>query len=92
MSEARHPGKTAAQKRALDAIGCGNFSPIMAKATRDSMLKAGLIEPCGTKILGRGPLAIRIEEYQMPIPVHMQWCAAVAAEDDGTSPPRKDET
>lgn len=82
MSEAKHPGKTPAQKRVLDAIGCGNYSPIMAKATRDALLDAGLIEPCGTKVLGGGALAVRIEEYQMPIQVHMQWCAAVAAEED----------
>jgi hypothetical protein len=77
---AKHPGKTAAQRRALDAIGCGNYSPIMAAATRDALLAAGAIEPCGVRVLGRGALAVSIPEYQMPIPVHMQWCSAVASD------------
>jgi hypothetical protein len=77
-----HPGKTAAQRRALDAIGCGNFSPIMAKATRDSLLRDGLIELAGQKYVGGGGLRVTIDEFSMPIRVHMAWCAAMAAEHD----------
>jgi hypothetical protein len=39
----KHPGRTPAQCRVLDAIGCGNNSPRMVAAVRDAMLKAGLI-------------------------------------------------
>lgn len=79
-----HPGKTAAQRRALDAIGCGDFSPAMADRTRDALLVAGLIEPCGERILGRDRFGtIAVQEYQMPIHVHMQWCRAVASSEAG---------
>lgn len=73
-----HPGRSSAQRRVLDAIGCGNYSPIMSKATRDAMLRDGLIVKCGEKRFGTGPLAVVVDEYEMPIPVHMQWCEAVA--------------
>lgn len=76
-----HPGKTAAQRRALDLIGCGNFSPIISKATRDALLRQGLIEQCGTRLVGIGPLTVRVAEYQMPFPVHIAWCTAVAADE-----------
>ena len=74
-----HPGKTAAQRRALDQIGCGNFSPVMAKATRDAMLRTGIIIHAGDKIIGKDIFgSIKIAEFAMPISVHMQWCAAMA--------------
>ena len=78
-----HPGRTPAQRKVLDAIGCGDFSPSMSPRVRDALIAAGLITPAGEKVLGRdafGP--ITIPEYEMPIPVHMQWCAAVAATDE----------
>ena len=76
-----HPGRSKAQRAALDAIGCGDNSPIMAPRTRAALLKAGLIQKCGEKVVGRDRFgAIAIPEYEMPIPVHMQWCAAVAAD------------
>ena len=67
----KHPGKTPAQRRALDQIGAGNYSPIMSDRTRDSMLGAGLIEEL-TPIIIQG---VRVRQFQMPIPVHMQWCS-----------------
>ena len=76
-----HPARTPAQRRALDAIGCGNHSPIMAKSTRKALLDAGLIVPLADKIVGGGLLAVRIEQLDMPPSVHMAWCAAVAEEE-----------
>lgn len=77
----KHPGKTPAQRRVLDAIGCGNHLPRMTNSTRDAMLKAGLIHSLPDKIVGRDHFgAITIPQYEMPIPVYMQWCSAVAAE------------
>lgn len=78
----KHPGSTKAQRRILDQIGSGNYSPMMAKATCKALLDAGLIVKCGEKIFGKGPLAVRVDEYEMPIPVHMQWCAAMAHDYD----------
>lgn len=82
----KHPGRTASQRRVLDAIGCGDFTPRMTPQTRDAMLKAGIIEECGRKYLGRDRFgAIFVIEYAMPIPVHMQWCDAVASEEEQPS-------
>lgn len=86
MIKARHPGKTASQRRILDEIGCGNHSPSMHRATQANLLKAGLIEKCGERIIGSGWSAIKIDEFQMPIPVHMQWCEAMSAEIDIDTP------
>lgn len=83
----KHPGKTKAQRQALDAIGCGQFSPRMAKKTRQALLDAGLIQEVGRKVLGQDRFGvIDIPEYQMPIPVHMQWCKAVASEEEEPTP------
>lgn len=73
-----HPGRTVAERRALDTIGCGKFSPAMAPKVRQRLLDAGLIVQCGERVVGTGWSAVRVPEYQMPIPVHMQWCDAVA--------------
>jgi hypothetical protein len=68
-----HPGKTPAQRRVLDEIGCGNYSPAMALSTRRALLAAGLIVQMSDKILpGRFP--VRIPEFQMPLRVHFRWC------------------
>ena len=75
---AKHPGKTPTQRRILDAIGCGDYSPLMAPRTRQALLEAGLIEPCGYMMVGEGAFAVKVIEYQMPISVHMQWCEAAA--------------
>lgn len=80
----KHPGKTKAQREALDQIGCGNYSPRMAPITRDAMLAAGLIRQCGERVVGRDRFGvIAIPEYEMTIPTHMAWCKAVASEEDG---------
>lgn len=79
-----HPGKTKAQRAALDAIGCGDPSPRMAPKTREALLAAGLIIECGERVLGRDRFGvIAIPQYGMPIPVHMQWCYAVSQDYDG---------
>lgn len=81
-----HPGKAEAQRRALDQIGCGNYAVTMAPKTRDALLKAGLIEQCGEKVICRDRFGVvTVPEYQMPAPVHMQWCQAMAeeCEDEG---------
>lgn len=77
-----HPGKTKAQRAALDAIGCGDATPPMAPRTREALLKAGLIVQCELKVVGRDHFGlITVPKYAMPIPVHMQWCYAVSEDD-----------
>lgn len=74
-AKTKHPGKTPEQRRALDAIGGGDFCPPMAPATRDALLKAGLIVQVGAKGVWNGFLRLTIiPTYKMPIPVHTQWC------------------
>lgn len=80
MGDVKHPGRTQAQRRVLDTIGCGDHSPMMAKSTRDALLAAGLIVRLPDRIIGGGWLAVHVEQFEMPIPVHMQWCSAVAEE------------
>lgn len=81
----KHPGKTPAQRKVLDMIGCGERTPPMSRKTREALLREGLIEVCGRRCLGQDALGpIEIEEYQMPIPVHMAWCEAMAAQRDTT--------
>lgn len=77
----KHPGRSPAQRHALNEIGIGNYSPIMAKSTRDALLRRGLIEEISPKVLS-GPLPVTIRQFQMPIPVHIQWCKAMASEAD----------
>lgn len=76
----KHPGKTPAQRRVLDEIGCGNHSPIMAKATRDKLLRDGLIVELTPLESRAGPFRMIIRQFEMPIPVHIQWCEAMEAE------------
>jgi len=72
-----HPGKTPAQRRVLDAIGCGDHSPPMAKATRDKLLADGLIvELSPLKIPFIGSLCMEVRQFDMPLHVHLQWCAS----------------
>ena len=77
-----HPGRTAAQRRVLDAIGCGESSPRMSPKVRDALLTADLIVQCGERVVCQDRFGtVTAPEYVMPIPVHMQWCSAVAATD-----------
>ena len=76
-----HPGRTSAQRRALDAIGCGQ-PPRCSPKTLKALLEAGLIEETGGEIRRDALGAYRVPTYEMPIPVHMQWCSAVAARDE----------
>ena len=75
-----HPGRASAQRCALDAIGCGE-PPRCSSATLKALLDAGLIEETGVEIRRDALGSYRIPTYEMPIPVHMQWCSAVAATD-----------
>ena len=82
MTKPKHPGTTPAERRVLDAIGCGDSCPPMTARTRDAMLRKGLIHKVGERELGRDRFgAISLPVYEMPIPIHMVWCKAVAEEE-----------
>ena len=77
----KHPGKTPAQRRVLDSIGCGHHSPLMAVATRHAMIRDGLIvELPSRRECFYGNIAMTIRQFEMPTPVHMAWCNAMADE------------
>jgi hypothetical protein len=67
--------KTAAQNRVLDEIGCGNYSPIADKRTIEALLKKGFIEELSPRIIRTGPFSVHVRQFQMPIHIHIQWCA-----------------
>ncbi len=83
MSEPRmpHPGRTSAERRALDRIGCGE-PPRCSPKTLRNMLDAGLIVDVGTETRRDALGSYWVPSYAMPIPVHYQWCGAVAATDE----------
>jgi hypothetical protein len=50
-------------------------SPLASQRSIAMLLKRGLIEQVRVRRIGRDPLgAIEIPEYEVPLPIHMQWC------------------
>lgn len=76
-----HPGRTSAERRALDRIGCGE-PPSCSPKTLRNLLDAGLVVDAGGVIRRDALGSYRVPSYAMPIPVHFQWCSAVAATDE----------
>ena len=76
-----HPGRTSAERRALDKIGCGQ-PPGCSPKTLKALIDAGMIEDPGGKIRQDALGSYRVPFYEMTIPVHMAWCAAAAATDE----------
>lgn len=76
-----HPGRTSAERRALDRIGCGE-PPSCSPKTLRNLLDTGQIVDAGGEIRCDALGSYRVPSYAMPIPVHMQWCSAVAATDE----------
>lgn len=75
-----HPGRTSAERRALDRIGCGE-PPSCSPKTLKAMLDSGLIVDAGGETQRDALGAYTMPSYAMPIAVHYQWCSAVAFTD-----------
>jgi len=78
---------SSAQRRVLDAVGCGNHSPIAARRTIEAMLAKGLlfeIEPIRLPIFGG--LHMNVRQFDMPIHVHIAWCDLCSSEYEGSAP------
>lgn len=74
-SKPRHPGRSAAERRILDEVGCGQNTPRAYQKTLDRMVAAGLLTFLGHETIGRDALgAIRLPVYEMPAHVHIRWC------------------
>lgn len=76
-----HPGRTSAERRALDRIGCGE-PPGCSPKTLRNLLDAGLIVDVGTETRRDALGSYRVPSFAMPLPVHYQWCSAVAFTDE----------
>jgi hypothetical protein len=74
MKKAKHPGRTPAERRVLDAIGGGNHSPFMRPTTEKAMLEAGLIYALPDKVSHDRLGTLRVRQFDMPAAVHMAWC------------------
>ena len=88
----KHPGKTAAQRAILDQIGGGDYCPRGNAKTFAKLVELGLLVRLADKVLGRdGFGVIAIPQFEMPIPVHYQWCSywADQPDDEATHPERQ---
>lgn len=63
---------TKVQREALDTIGCGIDTGYNAR-TWKALERVGLIDGSDQRLGGRFPITIR--RYEMPIHVHINWCA-----------------
>ncbi|MHB2208264.1 hypothetical protein [Methylobacterium sp. CM6257] len=76
-----HPGRTSAERRALDRIGCGE-PPRCSPRTLRNLLDAGLIVEQGEEIRRDALGVYTVPSCAMPLAIHMQWCNAVAFTDE----------
>ncbi|WP_456684881.1 hypothetical protein [Bradyrhizobium sp. P5_C11_2] len=56
--------------------------PACAQKTLRNLLEAGLIVNVGTETRRDALGSYRVPAYAMPMPLHFQWCSAVAATDE----------
>ena len=75
-----HPGRTSAERRALDRIGCGE-PPGCSPKTLRRLLDDGLLIDQGGEVRRDALGTYTVPSYAMPIPVHYAWCSAVAFTD-----------
>lgn len=76
MKATKHPcdGLTKAQREAFESIAVGQCLGFHF-TTYQKLLAKRLIERLPDKVVGKdifGP--IRLPDYQVPLPVHIQWC------------------
>ncbi|TXN00489.1 hypothetical protein FV242_21885 [Methylobacterium sp. WL64] len=76
-----HPGRTSAERRALDRVGCGE-PPGCSPKTLRRLLDDGLLIDQGREVRRDALGSYIVPSFSMPIPVHYQWCSAVAATDE----------
>ena len=76
-----HPGRTLAERRALDRVGCGE-PPGCSPKTLRRLLDDGLLIDQGGETRRDALGSYRVPSYAMPIPVHFAWWSAVAFSDE----------
>lgn len=83
-----HPckGMTPRQIEAFEQIATGDALPIAHRRTLASLEALRLIERLADKELGRDRFgAIFVPQYQVPIPIHMQWCQWCSEQSESAS-------
>ncbi|MCJ2124049.1 hypothetical protein [Methylobacterium sp. J-077] len=76
-----HPGRTSAERRALDRVGCGE-PPGCSPKTLRRLLDDGLLIDQGGEVRRDALGPYRVPSYAMPLAIHYQWCSAVAFTDE----------
>lgn len=76
-----HPGRTSAERRALDRVGCGE-PPGCSPKTLRRLLDDGLLIDQGGEVRRDALGTYTVPSYAMPLPVHYAWCSAVAFTDE----------
>lgn len=76
-----HPGRTSAERRALDRVGCGE-PPSCSPKTLGRLLEDGLLIDQGSEVRRDALGSYAVPSYAMPLAVHYQWCSAVAFADE----------
>ena len=81
------PKLTKKQRRALDLLGCGDFTLSGISQNPKHLLpflqlfEMGLVEVRGEKSICRDAFGeVKVYEYQMPPAIHMQWCEYQSAQ------------
>ena len=75
-----HPGRTSAERRALDRVGCGE-PPRCSPKTLRRLLDDGLLIDQGGETRRDALGFYTVPSYAMPLAVHYAWCSAVAFSD-----------
>lgn len=73
----KHPcaGLSTLTKSVFEGIACG-FNASFHPATIKSLLAAELVVQIGERIVGQDNFGtIKVAVYEVPLAVHMQWCA-----------------
>ncbi|MCJ2121370.1 hypothetical protein, partial [Methylobacterium sp. J-077] len=76
-----HPGRTSAERRALDRVGCGE-PPGCSPKTLRRLLDDGLLIDQGGEVRRDALGTYTVPSYAMPLAIHYQWCSAVAFTDE----------
>ncbi len=85
------PGLTKSQRRALDLIGCGECdAPGVGDTDKLKLLENGLIRFIGKKVICRDRFGVvTVNEFAMPISVHILWCEWQSEQWEKLSPEEK---
>lgn len=78
--KSRHPaaGCTKAQRQTFEALVTGIAGGHNSETIK-SLLRRGLIEKVGERVIGAPPLRVHVPVYEVPLPLHLAWCEWCAA-------------